>query len=155
MRHVENVMRLAARPALTVLGGAALLLACATPAKHTENLVDTSYRYQEGLRWQRFDDAAVFVPPEEREDFLDERDQLAEDLRIDDYEVTRVKLRRQQSEAIVQVKYTWHLDSVGVVHETTTEQAWQRKGVRWVIVSEVRKHGPAMPGVAEPPKKMR
>jgi hypothetical protein len=135
---------------VVVIGG--LVAACGASQKQTENLVATSTQFQEGLRWQRFEDSATHVPAEAREAFLDERDTLADDLRIDDYEVLRVRVRGAQTEAVLQVKYTWHLDSKGVVHETVTEQLWRRRGVKWLIVSEVRRRGEPMPGVGEPPE---
>jgi hypothetical protein len=131
----------------------AALSACATPQKHTDNLVDIAYKYNDGVRWGRYDDAALFVPIGMREAFLDRRDELAKDLKIDDYELLRVRLADHQKKADVQVKWTWHLDSKGVVHETVTDQLWKRKGETWTITAEVRQRGEKMPGVAEPKAK--
>jgi hypothetical protein len=129
---------------------ALVLAACGSTRKYGEDLVFHSRAYQEGLRWRRFDDAAARVPPPAREAFLDERDQLDHDLRIDDYEITRVKLGKDHYEGEVQVVYSWHLDSVGVVHETTVTQHWERHGPGWYVLSERRRSGDEMPGVAEP-----
>jgi hypothetical protein len=130
----------------------AALAACASPQKLTETLIDSSFTYQEGLRWSRYEDSASLVPPQRRETFLDERDDIAVDLRIDDYEVIRIKLRNNKSEAHVRVKYMWHLDSEGVVHETITDQTWMRKGKLWFVMTEVRRSGEPMPGVEEKPR---
>jgi hypothetical protein len=124
-----------------------LLVACASRQKQTENLLETSQRFQEGLRWQRFEDAAALVPPEQRESFLDEHDKLSKELRIDDYEVIRVHFATSHDEAMVQVKYTWHLDREGLVKETVTDQRWRRHGNAWWMEEEIVKRGDAMPGV--------
>jgi hypothetical protein len=130
-----------------------VVAACAGSQKHTENLLDQSTQYQEGLRWGRYEDAAAHVPPAEREAFLDEHDALAEELRIDDYEVIRVHVKKDHDEAMVQVKYTWHLDSKGIVNETVTDQLWERKGANWWMKEELYKRGEDMPGVAQKSQK--
>ncbi len=124
-----------------------LLVGCASRQKQTENLLETSVRFQEGLRWSRWEDAASHVPPEEREAFLDEHDELGEDLRIDDYEVIRVHFKDSHEEAMVQVKYTWHLDGEGIVKETVTDQRWELHGSAWWMEEEVHKRGDDMPGI--------
>lgn len=128
---------------------------CASPQKKTEDFLDDVRLYQEGLRWRRYDDAAARRLPAEREDFLDAREELDEDLRIDDYEIERVKFASKRSAAVIQVKFYWHLDSVGSVHETVVEQAWEMRGKSWLIVAEARKRGEPMPGVPERPKRKR
>ena len=125
----------------------AALAACASPQKRTESLLETSTRFQEGLRWGRFEDAAAHVPPAERESFLDEHDKLGDDLRIDDYEVIRVHFKDGHEEAQVQVKYSWHLDGEGVVKETVTDQLWKLHGSAWWLEEEAKKRGEDMPGI--------
>jgi hypothetical protein len=125
----------------------AALAACSSPQKRTESLLETSTRFQEGLRWRRFEDAASHVPPAERESFLDEHDELDKDLRIDDYEVIRVHFKDGHEEAQVQVKYSWHLDGEGVVKETVTDQTWKLHGSAWWLEEEAKKRGEDMPGI--------
>ena len=129
------------------------LAACASRQKQTENLLETSVRFQEGLRWSRFEDAASHVPPREREAFLDEHDELGKDLRIDDYEVIRVHFKDDHEEAQVQVKYSWHLDGEGIVKETVTDQRWRLHGSVWWMEDEAKKRGEDMPGVKAALKK--
>ena len=134
-----------------LVGVCLLLAACGGTKKQTENLLETSMRFQEGLRWARFEDAAAHVPPEEREAFLDEHDELGEDLRIDDYEVIRVHFKDSHDVAMVQVKYTWHLDGEGIVKETVTDQRWELHGKVWWMSKELHKRGDDMPGIAKDP----
>ncbi len=106
--------------------------------------------YSEGLRWQKYPQAAVRIPPAEREEFLDEQDELETDLRIGDYEITRLRVDKSKNRASVRIRWTWHRDSEGIVHTTTSHQTWQRRGKRWLMVEERRLKGEAMPGVPEP-----
>jgi hypothetical protein len=102
--------------------------------------------YNEGIRWDRLATAASRVPVAEREDFIDLREELAENLRIADWEVVQVK-RVGDSRAKVSVKYTWYLDDEGIVHETQTSQKWERRAKAWVLVAEEFARGDEMPGV--------
>jgi hypothetical protein len=108
--------------------------------------MDAVRTYNDGVRWERFTAAATAVPPRERDAFLDEREELADDLRISDYEVVRVK-DRGPDEADVQVKLTWYRDSVGTVRETWARQRWERQGKSWRITAEERVRGDDMPGL--------
>ena len=114
-------------------------------APHGETLMDAVRTYNDGVRWSRFAAAARQVPARQREEFLDEREELAEDLRITDYEVVRVKEKGETAD--VQVKVTWYKDSEGTVRDTWAKQAWERRGKAWRIVGEARVRGAEMPGL--------
>jgi len=128
-----------------------VLCACGSSPKDGEDLLGEVRFYSEGVRWKKYEDAAARIPPGEREAFLDQKESLDDELHIDDYEIARVKLKDGKEGAVVQVKYTWHLDSVGVVYDTVVEQIWERRGVRWLRVAESRKRGERMPGLDEGP----
>ena len=121
---------------------------CAAAPKKGEDLMESVMTYNEGVRWDRLTAAASRVPPAEREDFVDERDELSEDLEITDWEVKRVT-DRSDHQAYVHVKYTWYKSDEGIVHETHAKQSWERKGKAWLIVDERRTRGEEMPGLAE------
>jgi hypothetical protein len=104
--------------------------------------------FNEALRWQRHPDAASHVPAGERRAFLDERESLEDELRIADYEVSRLDLEAGGARARVQIKFTWHLQSQGTVYTTVVEQRWRRRGDRWQVVGERQVRGEPMPGVA-------
>ncbi len=125
----------------------ALALAGCGGGQQREALMASVTTYNEGVRWERFSAAAAAVPPAERDAFLDEREALADDLKITDYEVVRVAEKGARAE--VQVKVTWFLDSRGSVHDTWVRQRWERQGHTWRVVDERRVRGEAMPGVAE------
>jgi hypothetical protein len=125
---------------------------CGGGQKTTDDLLFDVRGYQEGLRWRKYEDSAARLAPSAREDFLDKRDELDDELRVDDYEIMRVKMTDEGKKATVQVKITWHMDRVGVVKDTVVEQGWERHKVGWILVGEKRKRGAEMPGVEEPPQ---
>jgi hypothetical protein len=129
---------------------AAATWGCGGMQQRTETLTDAIQTYNEGVRWGRYSAAATKLMPAERDAFLDERDQLSADLRITDYDVIRVSAAGDPSRATVQIKYTWFLDSVGTVHETSSLQDWERHGKVWIMAAEHRLRGEAMPGLPEP-----
>lgn len=129
---------------------AALGAGACTGSQRTPPLDEALRTYNDGVRWQRFTVAAAHVPAPRRDDFLDQRDQVGEDLRISEYEVIRVRYDRSGRLARVHVKFVWHLDSRGVVHTTHTVQSWQFQGKGWVLAGERHLRGQPMPGV--PPR---
>jgi hypothetical protein len=129
-----------------------LLAACsgASSGKKTEDLMSDVRDFQEGLRWRRYEDAALLVPSANREKFLDAHEELDADLRIDDYEIERLSLAKDQLHATVRVRITWHLDSAGKVHDTVIDESWQRDGKTWHIVGSEHKRGEVLPAKAMP-----
>ena len=124
---------------------------CGAMPKPSETLISELRGYNEGLRWQQHVKAAVRIPPDERDDFIDERALLEEELRISDYEVTRLSYTdEERTRAHVRVRWSWHLDRKGIVYTTTTGQEWRRYGKHWLMVEERRVSGEPMPGMAEP-----
>ncbi len=125
---------------------------CASSPKRAEMLLDDVRGYHDGLRWHRLNLAVLRIAPPEREEFMAEREELVDDLRISDYEIVRVHYREKGVRAQVTVRYTWFLDSRGLVHRTTARELWERRGKRWLVVEEHRLRGKPMPGLAEAPE---
>src|SRR5262245_26377946 len=109
------------------------LVACSSSSARGADLMNDVRTFQEGIRWQKHEMSADYVPAAPRERFRDAHEEIDKDLRIDDYEIQRVKAEASGNDAYVRMKYTWHLDSVGTVHETTTEQHWELQGKIWRI----------------------
>ncbi|MGE5182667.1 MAG: hypothetical protein ACM31C_11420 [Acidobacteriota bacterium] len=129
---------------------ACALAACgAMPQKTEDTLVESIRSYNEGIRWSRFEVAAVRVPPAQRSQFVDDWDQRAKDLKITDYELVRVDQKGPKA-AKAQIKLEWYRDSEGTVHETSAIQTWERHGKAWYVVDETRLRGTEMPGLPEP-----
>jgi len=126
-----------------------LVLAACGARPQAESLAESIRIYNEGVRWQRFANAAALVPPPERSKFVEEMDERAEDLRITEYDVVKVD-REGDRLAKVQVKMSWYKDSEGTLRETHAVQTWERHGKTWLMVDEARMRGAEMPGLAEP-----
>jgi hypothetical protein len=132
--------------AVAALTGA---VACGPPKNRTEDLLASVRTYQDGLRWERFSNAASRVPPAERDQFLDEREDLIDDLHITNYELVKVEAA-EHDVARIEVKYTWYRDAEGTVQHTRAVETWEKHGRVWLLVEEHRRHGPEMPGLPEP-----
>ncbi|MGE3457248.1 MAG: hypothetical protein AB7O24_19195 [Kofleriaceae bacterium] len=122
---------------------------CGAPQRESDTLSESIRTFNDGIRWQRFANAATRIPLAQRSQFVDEMDQRAEDLRITDYEIVRVDTRGPR-EAKVHVKVSWYLDSEGTLRETHAMQTWERQGKVWLMVDELRVRGAQMPGLADP-----
>jgi len=125
------------------------MLAACGAVQQPEQLTDAVRSYNDGVRWQRFEVAAVHVPPKQRSQFVDEADERSHDVKITDYDVVKVE-ERGPKEARVQIKMSWYKDSEGTLHETQAMQTWEKHGKGWLMVDETRVRGPEMPGLPEP-----
>lgn len=129
-----------------------LLVGCGgVPLPDAPDLSESVRQFNDGVRWERFANAASALPPRERSQFVDDMDQRAGDVKITDYELVRVDPRGERG-ARVQVKLTWYKVSEGTVHETHAVQTWERHGKAWWMVDEARLRGAEMPGLREPPE---
>lgn len=117
--------------------------------KEEDNLLDSIRKYNEDMRWSRYDVAATHIPPELRSQFVDDWDQRAKDLRITEYDLVRVDKKGPRA-AKAQIRMEWYKDSEGKVHETSSVQTWERHGKLWYVVDESRLRGTEMPGLPEP-----
>lgn len=120
-----------------------------------DNFMVTVRSYNDDLRWWRLPSAATKIPALQRVAFLDEREALEDDLRIDDWELKRVRWGRDRLRAAVHVKYTWHSDRKGVVHKTIAIQRWEQHGKRWLMAEERWLRGDDMPGLLKPDEENR
>ncbi|MBV8762055.1 MAG: hypothetical protein JO257_32480 [Deltaproteobacteria bacterium] len=114
-----------------------------------EPLSDAIRSYNDGVRWERFEIAAVHIPVRERSKFVDDADERSKDIKITDYDIVKVEPRGDK-EARVTVKLSWYKESEGTVHETRAVQTWEKHGKGWLLVDESRVKGPEMPGLPEP-----
>lgn len=132
-------------PVIFVLAGCAPGLG----GSATENLTDSVRLYNDGVRWQRWENAASYLPPKERSKWVDDEDALGKDLRITEYDVVRIDPKGEKT-AMVQVKMSWYRLTEATVHETHAMQTWERRGKDWLMVDQTRERGDEMPGLPEP-----
>jgi hypothetical protein len=127
------------------------LAACAPGlgAVATETLSDSVTTYNDGVRWQRWDNSAAYLPQKDRGKWVDDQDARAKDLKITEYDVVRIEPTGEK-QAKVQIKMSWYKTSEVTVHETHAMQTWERHGKSWMMVEEERQRGDEMPGLPEP-----
>lgn len=125
------------------------LIACGAAPRSGDTLADSVRSYNDGVRWGRFENAALRIPPKERSKFVDDSDERAKDLKITQYDVVNVE-QKGDREAKVHIKMEWYSDREGTVHETHAMQTWERRGKDWMMVDEARLKGTEMPGLPEP-----
>lgn len=111
-------------------------LGCSGPAATSgEHLRDHVTRYNESVRWQRFEAASEFVPEEKRARFLSRYRDTANDLRILEYgveDVTRIGRDRAQ----VTVRYEWIRHPSNTVETTYLAQEWALtdESTKWLLL---------------------
>ena len=125
------------------------LLAGCGAMQQPEPLTDAVRSYNDGVRWERFEIAAVHIPPKQRSQFVDDADERAHDIKVTYYDVVKVEPRGSK-EARVQIKMSWYKESEGTLHETQAMQTWEKHGKGWLLVDEARVRGTEMPGLPEP-----
>jgi hypothetical protein len=126
-----------------------LLAACAPPASASDTLNETIQSYNEAIRWERFDKAAMALPQALRAQTVDDWDERAHDLKITEYDIVKVDAKGSR-EARAQIKMSWYKNSEGTVRETQMIQTWEKHGKGWQMVDERRLRGHEMPGLQEP-----
>lgn len=98
---------------------------------------DLPYRVQvfnEHLRWGRFDRAAEFVVPMRRSDFIAEREEQADKVRLSECEILSVR-RGDPNTATVRVELRWNSVDSTIVQKSILTETWKRAGSTWFVVS--------------------
>jgi hypothetical protein len=127
-----------------------LFAACGPPPSASDTLTDTVRGYNEAIRWERFENAAIALPQKERAQTVDDWDERAHDLKITDVDIVKID-GKGPHEARAQIKLKWFKNSEGTLRETQSIQTWEKKnGKSWELVDERRLRGHEMPGLAEP-----
>ena len=143
-------MRLIVSFALFTLGG------CVLMDYSTKDRVTMAAReFNDGVRWGKYDQAAIHIPKEQRERFLERHRRLDDELEIADYEMVSLeidKTDRKKPKVTARVDYTWTLKNVGLVERTTTQQQWEERDGSWMVVREERVKGSPLTLFEEPQK---
>jgi hypothetical protein len=124
-----------------VLGAAWLALAalgCNPQARKdaVRDLRQASSTYYEGLRWKAFNQAAQYLPPSERAEFIEKREAERDDFHILDYDVRRVDYSAEKAEAFVEVDYRWHRLPSTTVEKSRIRQRWGYVEEIWVLLDQ-------------------
>ena len=101
---------------------------------------DTQARFTQYIRWGKFEEAARFVDPEMREEFMSCAPELS-DLRFSDYEIREVSIQDGVKSASVDVRYTAYRLSLPVERTVALTEEWTRDeatGV-WTVKLDIAK----------------
>ncbi len=101
---------------------------------------DTQERFTQYIRWGKFEEAARFVDPEMREEFMSCAPEFS-DLRFSDYEINQVAIQEGVKSASVDVRYTAYRLSLPVERTVALTEEWTRDeatGV-WTVKLDIAK----------------
>jgi hypothetical protein len=122
------------------LGGLLLVLLLVACSSMSENrgtdLQSVVKAFHHDVRWRYNRNAAASVDGQYSNQFLDMLDEMKEDLNISDWEIRRVELSPDGTEAKIRVRIKYYKMPSTVVKEEMLDQVWQKKQERWVLVSQ-------------------
>ena len=104
------------------------LAACVSPSdpwEHRDALVRTQKRYTEAIRWGNLEQAARYVDPELRDEFLSLSSSF-EQVRFTDYEIGELDLADEFERAAVDVTYRGYALPHYVERRVNEQQLWYR-----------------------------
>ena len=125
---------------LVLFGISGCLSAITDPLDRRGEFKNTQTKFTQYIRWGRFQEAAKFVDPELREEFMSCAPEFS-DLRFSDYEITRVDIGEGLQSASVDVRYTGYLLSMPFERSVDLTEEWNRDestGV-WTVKLDIKK----------------
>jgi len=110
---------LAAALALALLGG------CASTSRNPrKDLMDSMNDFHTDLMWERYPEAAGYLPEEQRGEFLGASSEDDDDICFTEYEIGQIDLNAETEQATVIVTLRWYRVPYYVVEETEVRETW-------------------------------
>jgi hypothetical protein len=129
------------------LAGAACVV---TPAqRREETLMREARTFNDDMRWARYEQLGLSLPPEEAGLLLSRAAAVGDELVIADYEVTSITFAPGSEKATVVVKFEWYSKRSTSLRATTLEQRWEHQG-KWLVTKQRRLRGDRFPLITEP-----
>jgi len=116
-----------------------LLVGCTGPRPSPgEQLSKALTQYHGHLIFERFDDAAGFVPVPRRDEFITYYEEQRGELRVLEFDVRRVEISPDEQQAQAEIMLRWYrLPSTTVMTSTMTERwSWDEDAERWEVVEQ-------------------
>jgi hypothetical protein len=133
--------------ALAVIG----LFGCQPQGKAAgESFLDEVRAFNDGVRWDRRDEVLDRLPAKARKDYLDQEEETADDLHIDDWELDRADFNGGKGSAEVRLHYMWHREREMIMNTTYVTEQWKRQDGRWVMSGVSTRKGSPLPVFAPP-----
>jgi len=115
-------------------GLAVWLFACASvPGADGKDLESVVKRFHHDLRWKYYDEAAARVDPDHSQTFLADVEDEKNELNISAWEIRKVELAKQGTEAKIRVGFKYYRMPSTVVQSQTCEQIWRKIGETWLL----------------------
>lgn len=113
------------------------LFSCASvPGADGKDLQSVVKRFHHDLRWKYYDEAAARVNPADSQAFLDDVDDEKNALNISAWEIRKVELSKQGTEAKIRIGFKYYRMPSTVVQSETCEQIWRKMGETWLLFSQ-------------------
>lgn len=118
-------------------GVAFLLFSCASvSAPNSKDLQGVVKQFHHDLRWKYYDAAAACVNPEHSQAFIEDVENEKSELNISGWEIRKVELFKDGSEAKIRVQFNFYRMPSTVVQTVTAEQVWQKIGDGWFLFEQ-------------------
>jgi hypothetical protein len=129
-----------------------LAAACAmTPTqRREETLMREARSFNDDLRWGRYEQVNLSLPPDDAALLQSRATALGDDLTIGDYEVTSINFAKGSEAATVVVKFDWYSKRFNILKSSVIEQRWEMQEGRWLVVKQRRLRGERFPLIPEP-----
>lgn len=126
------------------------LSGCVAPPSSTARLAESAYDLNEAARFGRMDIALEHVRDTARDDFSRKHARWGKAVRIVDYEVASVTVRKD-GDADVTLTINWQRPDETSMRSTELSQRWtDKRGTWWMITEEERGGDPGLLGIAAP-----
>lgn len=96
-------------------------------------LTESIHRYNDAVRWNKYKVAASFVPAQERQTYIKRKQDMAESMRVLEYDLQEVEHNSHDSTARVTVRYTWLELPSNIVQRTRLRQHWTFGDAQWLL----------------------
>jgi hypothetical protein len=109
---------------------------CSNPQQARGNLGYSVQTYHQHMRWRRYQQAAKFLIPEDRNAFLGRYDELGDDFKVVSVEVRHVEVEPDGLSASSEVVVEWLKEPDMKVHKEKWSQTWVLVEKIWLLEEE-------------------
>ena len=100
-----------------------------------EQLQRSTLMYFDGIRWKRFSQSALMIPPKERVSFVQKREEARDRFFVTECEVKGMVYDGDSETAMVEVEYKWYNLPSMTIETTRLQQRWEYKE-SWLMVEQ-------------------
>jgi hypothetical protein len=105
-------------------------------APSSKDLQGTVERFHHDLRWKYYDAAAERVNPQDAQVFLEDVEDEKNELSISSWEIRKVELQKEGTEAKIRVQFKYYRMPSTVVKSEIVEQIWRKVKDEWFLFAQ-------------------